>query len=117
MDEPLSSKLLKIRVAMRAEIAKLHRRLRNNNNLRNHDQASDDVARRIVIMKDGFVQQIQYSTRSATNAPTVFVAGFIGARPNSSNVTLQDGVISNGKGLSLPYLKRKKLLKGYNGKN
>ena len=71
-------------------------------------------------MKDGFVQQIG-SPQEVYNTPNnVFVAGFIGSPAmNFFNVTLKDGVISNGKGLSLqlPEAKRKLLEdKGYNGK-
>ena len=60
------------------------------------------MADRIVIMKDGIVQQIG-SPQEVYNTPNnVFVAGFIGSPAmNFFKVTLQDGVISNGKGLAL----------------
>ena len=121
MDEPLSNLDAKLRVAMRAEIAKLHRRLETTTIYVTHDQTEAmTMADRIVIMKDGFVQQIG-SPQEVYNTPNnVFVAGFIGSPAmNFFNVTLQDGVISNGKGLSLqlPEAKRKLLEdKGYNGK-
>ena len=78
------------------------------------------MADRIVIMKDGFVQQIG-SPQEVYNTPNnVFVAGFIGSPAmNFFNVTLNDGVISNGKGLSLQLPEAKKKLleeKGYEGK-
>ena len=59
------------------------------------------MADRIVIMKDGFVQQIG-SPQEVYNTPNnVCVAGFIGSPAmNFCNGTLKDGVISNGKGLS-----------------
>ena len=59
MDEPLSNLDAKLRVAMRAEIAKLHRRLETTTIYVTHDQTEAmTMADRIVIMKDGFVQQI-----------------------------------------------------------
>ena len=121
MDEPLSNLDAKLRVAMRAEIAKLHRRLETTTIHVTHDQTEAmTMADRIVIMKDGFVQQIG-SPQEVYNTPNnVFVAGFIGSPAmNFFNVTLNDGVISNGKGLSLQLPEAKKKLleeKGYNGK-
>ena len=70
MDEPLSNLDAKLRVAMRAEIAKLHRRLNTTTIYVTHDQTEAmTMADRIVIMKDGFIQQIGtpkevYDTRS-----------------------------------------------------
>ena len=121
MDEPLSNLDAKLRVAMRAEIAKLHRRLETTTIYVTHDQTEAmTMADRIVIMKDGIVQQIG-SPQEVYNTPNnVFVAGFIGSPAmNFFKVTLQDGVISNGKGLALQLpLGKQKLLeeKGYNGK-
>ena len=121
MDEPLSNLDAKLRVAMRAEIAKLHRRLETTTIYVTHDQTEAmTMADRIVIMKDGIVQQIG-SPQEVYNTPNnVFVAGFIGSPAmNFFKVTLQDGVISNGKGLALQLpLAKQKLLedKGYNGK-
>ena len=121
MDEPLSNLDAKLRVAMRAEIAKLHRRLETTTIYVTHDQTEAmTMADRIVIMKDGIVQQIG-SPQEVYNTPNnVFVAGFIGSPAmNFFKVTLQDGVISNGKGLALQLpLAKQKLLedKGYHGK-
>jgi multiple sugar transport system ATP-binding protein len=78
------------------------------------------MADRIVIMKDGFVQQIGSPKEVYDTPVNVFVAGFIGSPAmNFFNVTLQDGVITNGEGLklTLPAGKRRVLEdKGYNGK-
>ena len=121
MDEPLSNLDAKLRVAMRAEIAKLHRRLETTTIYVTHDQTEAmTMADRIVIMKDGFVQQIG-SPQEVYNTPNnVFVAGFIGSPAmNFFTVTLKDGVITNGKGLSLQLPEAKKKLleeKGYEGK-
>ncbi|MGG5318878.1 ABC transporter ATP-binding protein [Enterococcus sp. AZ072] len=121
MDEPLSNLDAKLRVAMRAEIAKLHRRLETTTIYVTHDQTEAmTMADRIVIMKDGFVQQIG-SPKEVYNQPkNVFVAGFIGSPAmNFFNVSLNQGVITDGYGLRLriPEGKNKVLLeKGYEGK-
>ena len=98
MDEPLSNLDAKLRVAMRAEIAKLHRRLNTTTIYVTHDQTEAmTMADRIVIMKDGFVQQIGSPKEVYDTPVNVFVAGFIGSPAmNFFNVTLQDGVITNG---------------------
>ena len=121
MDEPLSNLDAKLRVAMRAEIAKLHRRLNTTTIYVTHDQTEAmTMADRIVIMKDGFVQQIGSPKEVYDTPVNVFVAGFIGSPAmNFFNVTLQDGVITNGEGLklTLPAGKRRVLEeRGYNGK-
>lgn len=122
MDEPLSNLDAKLRVAMRAEIAKLHRRLNTTTIYVTHDQTEAmTMADRIVIMKDGFVQQIG-SPKEVYNTPVnVFVAGFIGSPAmNFFDITLTNNVISNGKGLSITLDERnaKNLAaKGYEGKN
>lgn len=121
MDEPLSNLDAKLRVAMRAEIAKLHRRLNTTTIYVTHDQTEAmTMADRIVIMRDGFVQQIGSPKEVYDNPVNVFVAGFIGSPAmNFFNVTLQDGVITDGNSLrlTLPDGKRKTLeQKGYNGK-
>ena len=121
MDEPLSNLYAKLRVAMRAEIAKLHRRLETTTIYVTHDQTEAmTMADRIVIMKDGFVQQIGTPQEVYNTPNNVFVAGFIGSPAmNFFTVTLKDGVITNGKGLSLQLPEAKKKLleeKGYEGK-
>jgi len=121
MDEPLSNLDAKLRVAMRAEIAKLHRRLETTTIYVTHDQTEAmTMADRIVIMKDGVVQQIGSPEEVYNNPVNVFVAGFIGAPAmNFFNVTLNNGVISNDFGLKLRLPEgRNKLLveKGYEGK-
>lgn len=121
MDEPLSNLDAKLRVAMRAEIAKLHRRLETTTIYVTHDQTEAmTMADRIVILRDGFVQQIGSPKEVYDTPVNLFVAGFIGSPAmNFFTVTLQDGVISDEKGLELtiPEGKRKSLeSKGYNGK-
>ena len=121
MDEPLSNLDGKLRVAMRAEIAKLHQRLETTTIYVTHDQTEAmTMADRIVIMKDGFIQQIG-SPKEVYNSPkNMFVAGFIGSPAmNFFTVTLKNGMISDGHGLNLriPEGKNKVLVeKGYEGK-
>jgi len=121
MDEPLSNLDAKLRVAMRAEIAKLHQRLETTTIYVTHDQTEAmTMADRIVIMKDGFIQQIG-SPKEVYNTPrNVFVAGFIGSPAmNFFNVTLNNGVVRDGHGLELriPEGRNKVLVeKGYEGK-
>ena len=121
MDEPLSNLDAKLRVSMRAEIAKIHRRIGATTIYVTHDQTEAmTMADRIVIMKDGFVQQIGTPQEVYNTPNNVFVAGFIGSPAmNFFTVTLKDGVITNGKGLSLQLPEAKKKLleeKGYEGK-
>ncbi|WP_159723007.1 ABC transporter ATP-binding protein [Enterococcus sp. CSURQ0835] len=121
MDEPLSNLDAKLRVAMRAEIAKLHRRLETTTIYVTHDQTEAmTLADRIVIMKDGFVQQIG-SPKEVYNKPkNVFVAGFIGSPAmNFFKVMLKDGFIANTSGLKLRIpegMNRVLMQKGYIGK-
>ncbi len=121
MDEPLSNLDAKLRVAMRAEIAKLHRRLETTTIYVTHDQTEAmTMADRIVIMKDGIVQQIG-TPREVYDTPiNEFVAGFIGSPAmNFFNVTLKNGVIEDGHGLKLrvPEGRNKALIEnGYDGK-
>ncbi|GMA53726.1 hypothetical protein GCM10025857_50830 [Alicyclobacillus contaminans] len=78
------------------------------------------MADRIVIMKDGIVQQIGTPQEVYNNPVNEFVAGFIGSPAmNFFDVTLKDGMITNHQNLNLRVPeKRNKLLveKGYNGK-
>jgi multiple sugar transport system ATP-binding protein len=80
MDEPLSNLDAKLRVQMRTEISKLHKRLNTTFIYVTHDQTEAmTMGTRIVIMKDGDIQQID-SPQSAYDKPTnLFVAGFIGS--------------------------------------
>lgn len=79
LDEPLSNLDAKLRTAMRSEISKLHHRLQTTFIYVTHDQVEAmTMGTRIVVMKDGFIQQID-SPRNLYNYPcNKFVAGFIG---------------------------------------
>lgn len=80
MDEPLSNLDAKLRVQMRAEISKLHQKLNTTMIYVTHDQTEAmTMATRIVIMKDGIIQQVG-APKTVYNQPAnMFVAGFIGS--------------------------------------
>ena len=80
MDEPLSNLDAKLRVQMRTEIAALHQRLGATIIYVTHDQTEAmTLGTRIVVMKDGIIQQVA-SPRELYNRPcNLFVAGFIGS--------------------------------------
>ncbi|MBU5343208.1 ABC transporter ATP-binding protein [Caldifermentibacillus hisashii] len=80
MDEPLSNLDAKLRVQMRAEIAKLHQRLNTTTIYVTHDQTEAmTMATRIVVMKDGVIQQVGSPKDVYDNPENVFVGGFIGS--------------------------------------
>ena len=80
MDEPLSNLDAKLRVQMRLEISKLHQRLQSTIIYVTHDQTEAmTLGTRIVVMKDGIIQQVD-SPETLYNQPNnMFVAGFIGS--------------------------------------
>jgi multiple sugar transport system ATP-binding protein len=79
-DEPLSNLDAKLRVAMRAEIVKLHHQLQNTMIYVTHDQVEAmTMADRIVVMKDGIIHQVDTPLNIYNDPANVFVAGFIGS--------------------------------------
>lgn len=79
-DEPLSNLDAKLRVAMRAEIVKLHHTLGNTMIYVTHDQVEAmTMADRIVVMKDGIIHQIDTPLNIYNDPANIFVAGFIGS--------------------------------------
>ena len=90
MDEPLSNLDAKLRVQMRVEITKLHHRLKTTFIYVTHDQTEAmTMGTRIVVMTDGFIQQVDSPTELYDNPVNTFVAGFIGMPPmNFINATI-----------------------------
>ncbi len=79
LDEPLSNLDAKLRAAMRAEISRLHEKLGTTFIYVTHDQVEAmTMGTRIVVMKDGFIQQIVTPTNLYKYPGNMFVAGFIG---------------------------------------
>jgi multiple sugar transport system ATP-binding protein len=80
MDEPLSNLDAKLRVTARAEISKLHKRLGTTFIYVTHDQVEAmTMGDRILVLKDGVLQQIDSPRNLYENPRNVFVAGFIGS--------------------------------------
>ncbi|MGN0998034.1 MAG: ABC transporter ATP-binding protein [Faecousia sp.] len=98
MDEPLSNLDAKQRVTMRAEIAQIHRQTGATTIYVTHDQVEAmTLADRIVIMKDGYIQQVGTPYELYFKPANLFVAGFIGEPPmNFIRAAVQGGCISVG---------------------
>ena len=119
MDEPLSNLDAKQRVTMRSEITDIHRKVGATTIYVTHDQTEAmTMADRIVVMKDGYVQQIGTPYDLYFNPVNTFVAGFIGEPP----MNLLETVVNGGKaeigGVSLPLdgVMSAELISAYEGK-
>ena len=90
MDEPLSNLDAKLRVQMRTEITKLHQRLQTTFIYVTHDQTEAmTMGTRIVVMKDGFIQQVDTPQNLYDYPANLFVGSFIGSpQMNFFNVKL-----------------------------
>ena len=87
LDEPLSNLDAKLRTSMRTEIIKLHKKLATTFIYVTHDQTEAmTMGDRIVVMKDGVIQQVDTPANLYTKPDNVFVAGFIGS-PQMNFVT------------------------------
>ncbi|MGE6377561.1 ABC transporter ATP-binding protein [Peribacillus muralis] len=121
MDEPLSNLDAKLRVQMRAEIAKLHKRLDTTTIYVTHDQTEAmTMATRLVVMKDGIIQQVGAPKDVYEKPINVFVGGFIGSPAmNFFTGTLKEGTFKiGGQTLEIPASKMKMLRdQGYVGKD
>lgn len=82
MDEPLSNLDARLRLTMRSEIVKLHKRINATTIYVTHDQTEAmTMADRIVVMSNGFVQQIDTPEQIYNNPCNLFVAKFVGTPP------------------------------------
>ncbi len=123
MDEPLSNLDAKLRVQTRAELIKLHRRLGITTIYVTHDQVEAmTMGDRIVVMKDGIVQQVDSPLGLYNTPANVFVAGFIGTPSmNFLDAKITDG--ADGYGIDAgcftvkPPADKAKLLADYVGKD
>lgn len=94
MDEPLSNLDAKQRVTMRSEIIQIHRETKATTIYVTHDQTEAmTMADRIVVMKDGYVQQIGTPYELYFEPRNMFVAGFIGEPP----MNFMSGVVQDKK--------------------
>ncbi len=105
MDEPLSNLDAKLRVQMRVEISKLHERLHATIIYVTHDQVEAmTLGSRIVVMKDGVMQQVDSPVRLYNQPQNLFVAGFIG----SPQMNFVDAVpVQEGKDVYLTFCDEK----------
>jgi multiple sugar transport system ATP-binding protein len=94
MDEPLSNLDAKLRVQMRADIAKLQRELGTTTIYVTHDQVEAmTMGDRVAVMSKGYLQQVDAPQRLYDRPDNLFVAGFIGTPPMN---LLEAGVSVNG---------------------
>lgn len=105
-DEPLSNLDAKLRTQMRTEIKKLHAKVQSTVVYVTHDQVEAmTLADRIVIMRDGHIEQAGTPDEVFKRPATQFVAGFIGSPPmNMAEATVKGDelLFANGDRLPLP---------------
>ncbi|MGP1397093.1 MAG: ABC transporter ATP-binding protein [Inquilinaceae bacterium] len=100
-DEPLSNLDAKLRIEMRTEIKSLHRRLQNTVVYVTHDQVEAmTLADRVVVMKDGVIEQMARPIELYERPANTFVASFIGA---PSMNFLPARLIGDGAGAALKF--------------
>jgi len=109
LDEPLSNLDAKLRATMRTELTKIHQRVGTTFIYVTHDQVEAmTMATRIVVMKDGLIQQVDTPQNLYDSPVNLFVAGFIGTpQMNFVNCTLEkraDGIYAafGANALKLP---------------
>ena len=119
MDEPLSNLDAKLRVQMRIEISKLHQRLETTIIYVTHDQTEAmTLGTRIVVMKDGVVQQVDTPQNLYDRPVNLFVAGFMGS-PQMNFIdckVAQQGkdilLMFGSNSIKVPEARAKKLVEG-----
>ena len=116
MDEPLSNLDAKLRVQMRAELARLHDRLRTTTVYVTHDQVEAmTLGDRVAVLRDGLLQQVDTPQRLFARPVNLFVAAFVGSPPmNLVEATVEGGAISFA-GFHLPLGERANL-SGHEGR-
>jgi multiple sugar transport system ATP-binding protein len=99
MDEPLSNLDAKLRVQMRAELARLHERLGTTTLYVTHDQIEAmTLGHRVAVLRDGTLQQIDTPQNLYSRPANLFVAAFIGSPPmNLVEATVTDGTVAFGE--------------------
>ncbi|SFX22413.1 multiple sugar transport system ATP-binding protein [Thermoactinomyces sp. DSM 45891] len=124
LDEPLSNLDETLRVHMRAEIRKLHQRLGTTTIYVTHNQTEAMMGDRVVVMKDGVIQQIATPSELYHHPANLFVARFMGSPAMNvldGFVTEEDGLlffVTEGVRWGIPMEKANRLReKGYIGRN
>ena len=117
MDEPLSNLDAKLRTQMRAEITKLHKELKTTTIYVTHDQTEAmTMATRIVVLKDGIIQQVGTPREIYGKPNNIFVGSFIGAPAMNfiEGKLTKSGVDVKGTMIPLPSHQMQQLIrKGY----
>lgn len=102
LDEPLSNLDAKLRASMRNEIVKLHKKVKTTFVYVTHDQVEAmTMGDRIVVMKDGVIQQVGTPSEIYDNPTNLFVAGFIGT-PQMNNFKVTFKASAEKAHISLP---------------
>jgi multiple sugar transport system ATP-binding protein len=116
MDEPLSNLDAKLRVQMRGELARLHKRLGTTTVFVTHDQVEAmTLGQRVAVLREGVLQQADRPQMLFHRPANLFVAAFIGSPPmNLVEATVHDGALSFGE-FTLP-LPEDAPLDGYQGR-
>jgi multiple sugar transport system ATP-binding protein len=118
MDEPLSNLDAKLRVEMRAYIARLHQELKTTTLYVTHDQSEAmTMGDRVALMRDGRIEQLDAPNTLYDRPRNLFVAGFIGS-PGMNIVRgrYADGAVTAG-GLDLPLLETPPALHAYENRD
>ncbi len=120
MDEPLSNLDAKQRVTMRSEITEIHKKVKATTVYVTHDQTEAmTMADRIVVMKDGYIQQVGTPYELYFNPVNMFVAGFIGEPPmNFYSAEIKAGrIIAGASEIELSEVLSGETLSEYEGKS
>ncbi len=119
-DEPLSNLDAKMRVQMRTEIARLHNRLQTTMIYVTHDQVEAmTLGQRIVVLRDGVIQQVGAPLELYNNPKNKFVAGFIGSPAMNfirGRIDEQGGLVFAAFSFRLPLSSAKAALRHFVGK-
>src|SRR4051812_2440214 len=107
MDEPLSNLDAKLRVVMRAQLARLHSELGVTTVYVTHDQVEAmTLGQRVAVMRDGRTQQVDAPQNLSRRPQTLFVAAFIGSPPmNLVDAAIDDGTVTFA-GIRIPLANR-----------
>lgn len=120
-DEPLSNLDAKLRVSMRSEISKLHKRIKGTFIYVTHDQTEAmTMGDRIVVMKNGLIQQVDTPVNLYEHPHNIFVATFLGSpQMNIFKVHLKGDKLyfNNDFSISLTPKMKAKLISGYDDKD
>jgi multiple sugar transport system ATP-binding protein len=125
MDEPLSNLDAKLRVEMRAYIARLHQELRTTTLYVTHDQSEAmTMGDRVALMRDGRIEQLDTPTALYEQPRNLFVAGFIGSPAmnivRARLLEVGEGLVADAGALRLPVtaaaIARRPSLRGYAGR-